>query len=116
MTMKKQISDYQRQAAILKAIAHPSRLLIIDLLREGPKCVNELTEAIGSDVSTVSRHLKTMKDTGLLTSTRDRSCIYYRLEATCIMDFIGCVDRVAVDRVRREMAELSGLKLLEKNE
>lgn len=49
---------YEAQAKILKALAHPSRLFIIDeLARSGPRCVCELTSLIGADMSSVSRHL-----------------------------------------------------------
>jgi DNA-binding transcriptional ArsR family regulator len=48
---------YKRRAQVIKALAHPSRLLIVDRLGEHECCVNELTTLIGSDMSTVSKHL-----------------------------------------------------------
>ena len=54
----KTLAKYEARAHIIKALAHPARLLIVDeLSNHGERCVCELTEMIGSDMSTVSRHL-----------------------------------------------------------
>ena len=51
-------AKYEARAKIMKARAHPARLLIVDVLAtEGERCVCDLTELVGSDMSTVSRHL-----------------------------------------------------------
>ncbi|HPM11343.1 MAG TPA: metalloregulator ArsR/SmtB family transcription factor, partial [Paludibacter sp.] len=55
---------YEARAKIIKAIAHPSRLLIIEELQRQERCVNELTEMIGADTSTVSKHLSVLKNAG----------------------------------------------------
>ena len=55
---------YERRAAVIKALAHPSRLYIVDRLAEHAHCVNELTALIGSDMSTVSKHLSVLKNAG----------------------------------------------------
>ena len=85
---------YEARARILKAMAHPSRLLIIEELQKQERCVNELTEMIGSDMSTVSKHLSVLKNAGLVTDEKRANCIYYTLRCTCILDFIGCVEEV----------------------
>ena len=85
---------YEARARILKAMAHPSRLLIIEELQKRERCVNELTEMIGSDMSTVSKHLSVLKNAGLVTDEKRANCIYYTLRCTCILDFIGCVEGV----------------------
>jgi ArsR family transcriptional regulator len=85
---------YEARARILKAMAHPSRLLIIEELQKQERCVNELTEMIGSDMSTVSKHLSVLKNAGLVSDEKRANCIYYTLRCTCILDFIGCVEEV----------------------
>lgn len=55
-----------RRAAILKSLAHPSRLLVIEMLEQAPRCVGELTEAVGADITTVSKHLAILKRSGLV--------------------------------------------------
>jgi ArsR family transcriptional regulator, arsenate/arsenite/antimonite-responsive transcriptional repressor len=86
--------QYEARAKIIKAMAHPSRLFIIEELQKRERCVNELTEMIGADTSTVSKHLSVLKNAGLVTDEKRSNCIYYTLRCTCIMDFIGCVEDV----------------------
>ena len=59
-------AKFQLRAGILKALAHPTRLFIVDELSRGERCVCELTEMIGADVSTVSRHLSLLKNAGIM--------------------------------------------------
>ncbi|MBP7341844.1 MAG: metalloregulator ArsR/SmtB family transcription factor [Smithellaceae bacterium] len=85
---------YEARAKILKAMAHPSRLLIIEELQKQEWCVNELTEMVGADTSTVSKHLTVLKNAGLVADERRANCIYYRLRCPCILDFMECVEEV----------------------
>ena len=55
---------FEARARIMKAMAHPSRLFILEELAKNERCVNELTEMIGSDTSTVSKHLSILKNSG----------------------------------------------------
>ena len=85
---------YEAQAKIIKAMAHPSRLLIIDELHKQERCVGELTEMIGADASTVSKHLSVLKNAGLVADEKRGNSIFYSLRVPCIMDFMGCVENV----------------------
>ena len=58
--------DYERRAEILKALAHSSRLKILDALAAGDRCVCELQEIVGSSMPTISRHLSQMKAAGIV--------------------------------------------------
>ena len=71
---------YEARAKILKAMAHPSRLFIIEELAKKEKCVNELTEMIGADISTVSKHLNVLKNAGLVKDEKRGTSIYYTLK------------------------------------
>lgn len=53
-------------ADILKSIAHPTRLLIVEELSKRKRCVSDLRSLIGSDVSTVSKHLSVLKNAGII--------------------------------------------------
>lgn len=93
--MKESIKPrYEARAKILKAMAHPSRLLVIEELQKQERCVNELTDMVGADTSTVSKHLSVLKNAGLVTDEKRGNAIYYRLRVPCIMDFMGCVENV----------------------
>ena len=86
--------QYEARAKIIKAIAHPSRLFIIEELNKKERCVGELTEMIGADTSTVSKHLSVLKNAGLVIDEKRANSIYYTLRCPCIMNFIGCVEDV----------------------
>jgi DNA-binding transcriptional ArsR family regulator len=96
---------YEARAVILKALAHPSRLAIVDALAEGERCVCELQELVGSDMSTVSRHLALMKAAGLLAARREGTSIFYRLRVPCVTRLFACIEAVlaadAKERARR---------------
>ena len=95
-------ASYEARVEILKAIAHPSRLMILDALADRERCVCELQEIIGSDMSTVSRHLALMKSARLLSSRRDGANVYYRLRVPCVLRFFSCVEAVlAADATER---------------
>jgi uncharacterized membrane protein YraQ (UPF0718 family) len=57
-----------RRAEVLSALAHPSRLLIVEALEDGEMTVSALTGIVGSDISTVSRHLAVLRSAGILAS------------------------------------------------
>lgn len=85
---------YKQRAVIVKAMAHPSRLMMIDALSEGEKCVCELQRLVGSDLSTVSKHLSVMKQAGLVTDRKEGLQVFYRLRVPCILRFFDCVEAV----------------------
>jgi len=94
---------YEARAGILKAMGHPTRLFIIEELSKAERCVNELTDMIGSDVSTVSKHLSVLKNAGLVYDEKRGTSIYYKLCCPCVLDFIGCIETVLKTRVEEQM-------------
>jgi ArsR family transcriptional regulator len=97
---------YEARANVLKAMAHPSRLLIIDELSRGERCVCDLTEMVGADTSTVSKHLAVMRNAGIVTDEKRGTMVYYRLRVPCILNFFGCVESV-LKQVAEESRELA---------
>lgn len=96
-------ASYSARATILKAMAHPTRLFIVDELSRNEKCVAELTEMIGDDMSTVSRHLSVLKNAGILQVERRGVCIYYRLKCPCVLDFFTCVEVVIKTNTQEQL-------------
>jgi len=86
--------QYEARAKIIKAMAHPSRLFIIEELSKRERCVGELTDMIRADASTVSKHLSVLKNAGLVTDEKRGNSIFYNLRVPCIMQFMGCVEDV----------------------
>ncbi|MEN6331792.1 MAG: metalloregulator ArsR/SmtB family transcription factor [Smithella sp.] len=68
--------------------------VIIEELNKGERCMGELTEMIGADTSTVSKHLSVWKNAGLVFDEKRANSIYYNLRCPCVIDFIGCVEEV----------------------
>ena len=94
----------EARTRILKALAHPTRLFIVEELSRGPRCVCELTEMIGADVSTVSKHLALMRSVGLVLDDKRGAQVFYRLRVPCVLEFFGCLEAVLAE-VARERAE-----------
>lgn len=93
--MKDSVKDrYESRAKIIKAMAHPSRLIIIDQLAVKERTVQELTDKVEADMSTVSKHLSVLKNSGIIQSEKRGLNVYYSLKVPCIMNFFGCVEEV----------------------
>ncbi len=84
----------KRQARIIKAMGHPSRLAMLHALADGEMCVCDLRELVGADMSTVSKHLSLMKRAGLVEDRKEGLRVHYRLRVPCILDFMNCVEAV----------------------
>ena len=87
-------AQYKTQARIIKALAHPTRLFIVDELSRGERCVCELTDMIGVEMPTVSRHLSQLKSAGILADEKRGSQVFYRLSVPCVLNFFKCVQAV----------------------
>ncbi len=91
---------YQMRAQVLKAMAHPSRLMMLDAMNDrGEICVCELVDLVGSDQSTVSKHLAILKQSGLVEDRKDGQKTFYRLRCPCVMDFFSCAERVVKENL-----------------
>ncbi|MBN1958575.1 MAG: winged helix-turn-helix transcriptional regulator [Desulfuromonadales bacterium] len=95
------------RARVLKAMAHPTRLFIIEELEKAERCVCDLTEQIGADVSTVSKHLSVLKQAGIVIDDKRGNQVFYRLRVPCILNFFGCVESVLESSARDQAALLN---------
>ncbi|MEI7590805.1 MAG: metalloregulator ArsR/SmtB family transcription factor [Deltaproteobacteria bacterium] len=84
---------YKQRETIMKAMAHSSRLMILDALSDGEKCVCELVAFVGADISTVSKHLSVLKNAGLLEDDKRGLNVYYKLRCPCVIEYIECIER-----------------------
>jgi ArsR family transcriptional regulator len=91
---------------VVKALAHPSRLFIVDALSRRERCVNELAAAVGADMSTVSKHLSVLKSAGVVTLQKRGLQVYYRLRCRCITRFFACVEEVLTTAADEQLAEV----------
>jgi ArsR family transcriptional regulator len=89
---------FRKQARVLKALASESRLKIVDRLSRGECSVGALTEMIGSDQSTVSKHLAVLRAHGIVNDRREGNVVYYTLLTPCVMTFFSCATQVLKER------------------
>ena len=89
---------FKRYARVLRALAHESRLKIVARLHEGECCVCDLVELIGSDQSTVSRHLSVLRSNAIVDCERRGNHVYYRLTTPCVLEFMSCAAQVLRER------------------
>jgi ArsR family transcriptional regulator len=87
-------SRFASRAAIVKAMAHPTRLFIVDELSRKERCVCDLRDMIGADISTVSKHLSVLKNAGIVLDKKRGNQVFYKLRCPCILDFFSCIEGV----------------------
>ena len=78
-------------AEVLKAIAHPIRVQIIELLQAGELCVGDIAETLGGKQAITSQQLNMMKDKGVLSCRRNGTRVYYRIENKNVIRLLHCV-------------------------
>jgi DNA-binding transcriptional ArsR family regulator len=96
-------SQAKTRADILKALAHPVRVLIVNALTGGDRCVCELNRLAKIAQSNISRHLSVLKRAGIVTDRREGMKVFYHLQTPCILGAFECaVDVVRADAKRRD--------------
>jgi len=93
------------RSVIVKAMAHPTRLLVMDVLTQGEKCVNELTNLAGCDVTTLSKHLALMRRAGLLQCEKRGVNVFYQIACPCFLEFFRCIDLIQRNQTRLKRCE-----------
>ena len=98
------IQPFEAQARFFKALTHPARLAILELLREGENCVCHLEAYLGLRQAYISQQLAVLRDSGLIQDRRDGWNIYYRVADPRIfevLDIIRGVSGQAIPDMRR---------------
>ena len=78
-------------AEVLKAVAHPLRLLIVETLQDGERSVGEIVDALGEKQAITSQQLNLMKDRGVLASRREGAKVFYRIQNPNVIRVLNCV-------------------------
>jgi len=106
----KQRQVYEARARIAKALAHPTRLLLLDLLRQRERCVGDLTRLVDADQSTVSKHLAVLREVGLVAGRRDGSAVRYRVTCACLEGFFSCIESVMKENLKVQTETVEGCR------
>ena len=109
LTREKQLL-LEKQAEIVKALAHPVRLAVVEFLLEGERCVCEIAEHVGTEQSNLSKHLAVMTGAGLLGQRKEGLKVYYSARCPCVNKFTACVTDVVKARAAetQKLAKMLG--------
>jgi len=91
-TKRKTPADFRQASEVFKALSNPNRLLIVDAVAKGERCVADLTELVGLDMSTVSNHLSVLRNVGILKDERRGTQVFYSLRKPCLLNIFCCLD------------------------
>ncbi len=92
------------RAKIIKAMAHPVRLMMIEFLKTGERSFSGIFDLFQLDKSTVSKHLLVLKEAGIISSRKAGADMIYRLDVPCVTDFFSCVTAVIESNVKKQQA------------
>ncbi len=100
----------QNKAGILKAMAHPTRINILESLREGERCVCEIIELVDTEQSNTSQHLAQLKKMGIISSRKDGLKVIYKVNNREIFSLLDLLDRIIAGQMEESIAILEDLK------
>ncbi len=92
---------YEGKARVMKALASPARLMIVDQLKSGERCLCELQPLFTQDKSTLSRHVRELCDAGIVEERREGVRVYLSLATPCILNIFDCVMGVIQRKAKR---------------
>lgn len=87
--MDKKVAEHV--AEVMKAVGHPVRLQIIEMLEKREMCVGDIVQALGGKQAVTSQQLNMMRDKGVLSCRRDGTKVYYRIENKSVIKLLHCI-------------------------
>lgn len=97
----------EAQARVIKALAHPTRLFLVEELCKEERCVCELAEMVGSDMSTVSKHLALLRQAGIVKDEKRGKKVFYQLRMGCALEFTSCASSILEETLRRRLEAIA---------
>ncbi len=94
------VKDLIPLAGVFKALGHPVRLMIVEMLMDGERCVCELQKDSERDMSTISSHLNILKNNGVVTCEQRGKNVYYSLACPCLRNVLACLKESPMFRGR----------------
>ena len=96
-------------ADVLKALAHPIRLAIVEFLKGGEQCVCDIARIETCDRTNISKHLSVLTAAGILSSRKRGLKVFYSLKRPCILEFLHCIEDVIKTDLKEKRQLLSRL-------
>jgi DNA-binding transcriptional ArsR family regulator len=103
---------YKWQAKVAKALAHPTRIAILEMLRQGEICVCEMSPELEASQANVSQHLAVLRDSNLVVARRDGTRMMYRVtdeRVFRVLDLMGSIAHDQLDAARQALAALESI-------
>lgn len=103
---------YDVRANVFKALAHPTRLKIIELLGDHDEiCVCDIARKLSIEQPTISKHLSVLKNAGIVSNRKDGLMVLYKLRMKCCLDFFSCVDTIIFADIKKKTQHLKSLSI-----
>lgn len=96
----------KEMATVMKALGHPFRVRLMELMNEGSWSVGELADQLGTDISSTSKHLLILKNAGLAFVNKKGLHAYYYTKCYCIANFHKCVQEMLADALKKRIQML----------
>lgn len=100
---------YRMKADLIKALAHPTRLQILDLLRKGEMCVCKITPALELEQPNISQHLALLRERGIVACRKEGISVYYRIKDPRTFEALDILEEVLageLDEAQKVLVEL----------
>jgi ArsR family transcriptional regulator len=107
-----EIRAYKWQARVAKALAHPTRIAILEILRRGEMCVCEMGPELEASQANISQHLAVLRDSNLVVAQRQGTRMMYRVtdeRVFRVLDLMGSIAHDQLDAARQALAALEGV-------
>jgi ArsR family transcriptional regulator len=92
------------RADIIKALAHPVRLILVQELKDNDLPFSTLNEIFEYDKSTISKHLSVLKNVGIISSKKIAGDVVYHIEMCCVNNFLQCIDSVLKQNIEKQQS------------
>ncbi len=93
---------YERQAFVAQAMAHPLRIAILNVLRQGPRCVQDIVRQVDGKQSNISRHLGILVNAGILQYEKQGLHVYYTIKRQCVLRFLDCLSDYLKEQIEMD--------------
>lgn len=93
---------YEKQAVVTRALSHPLRIAILNLLRQAPCCVQEIAGQVGGKQSNISRHLSILVSAGILHYEKKGLRVVYTLKTQCVFRFLDCLSEHLKEQIETD--------------
>ena len=106
--------QYSKEAEIFKALAHPTRILILYSIKEEQHTVTELAEKAGIDISTMSKHLDLLKRYKIIVGDKIKNTVYYKINIPCVFNFLNCAKAITSCSINCDVEQCSNIEIITK--